>query len=200
MRMRSTAPMRTAKIGYIVISVLFCILGVMLIVIPSFSAKLLGVICGILMLLFGVVKITGYFSKDLYRLAFQYDLPLGILLIVIGVLTLTRPEGLMTVLCVTMGLYILADGLFKVQIALDAKRFGIRKWWLILASAFFAGVCGILLMLRPGDGGRLLTVIFGITLLFEGVLNFSTVITAVKIIKNQIPDVIELDDYEERED
>jgi len=76
MRMRSTAPMRTAKIGYIAVSALLCILGIMLIVIPSFSINLLGNICGILMLLFGAVKLTGYFSKDLYRLAFQYDLPL----------------------------------------------------------------------------------------------------------------------------
>ena len=38
------------------------------------------------------------------------------------------------------------------------------------------------------------------TLLAEGMLNFSTVITAVKIIKHQRPDVIEADFYEERKD
>ena len=33
----------------------------------------------------------------------------------------------------------------------------------------------------------------GISLLSEGLLNISTVITAVKIVKNQRPDVIEID-------
>ena len=53
---------------------------------------------------------------------------------------------------------------------------------------------GALLM----SGG--IVVLLGITLLLEGILNFSTVITAVKIVKNQRPDVIEVDDFEERKD
>ena len=55
-------------------------------------------------------------------------------------------------------------------------------------------------MFRPGEGTRVLMVLLGITLLLEGILNFSTVITAVKIVKNQRPDVIEIDDFEERKD
>ena len=57
-----------------------------------------------------------------------------------------------------------------------------------------------MLMLRPSESGRVMTVLLGLTLLTEGVLNFSTVVTAVKIIKHQQPDVIEADYYDERED
>ncbi len=76
--MRSTAPMRAAKTGYIIISAVLCVLGAVLIAFPDFSVSLLGVICGITMIVFGIVKLTGYFSKDLYRLAFQYDLTSGV--------------------------------------------------------------------------------------------------------------------------
>ena len=62
------------------------------------------------------------------------------------------------------------------------------------------GICGLLLLLRPGEGGRVLMIILGITLLSEGILNFSTVLSAVKIIKHQKPDVIEIDAYTEAED
>ena len=172
--------MRAAKIGYIIISVALCVLGTVLIAVPGFSAKALGIICGILLILFGAVRIAGYFSRDLYRLAFQYDLPLGFLLIALGVI-------------------ILSDSLFKIQIAIDSKRFGLTKWWLILAFAVLTGICGLALMFRPGEGTNFLMIMLGITLLFEGILNISTVITAVKIVKNQKPDVIEID-YEERKD
>ena len=57
MRSRSTTPMHAAKIGYIVISAALCILGIMLIAIPDFSASLFGVICGILLILFGIVRL-----------------------------------------------------------------------------------------------------------------------------------------------
>ncbi len=189
--MRSVFPMKAAKIGYIVVSSLLCVLGILLMIFPGFSAEVIGVISGIMLLVFGVVKLVGYFSRDLYRLAFQYDLAFGILLIALGVMILVRPESLMAFICITMGLYILADGLFKIQIAAEAKRFGIRVWWLILIFAIAAGICGLVLMLRPGAGSRLLMTLLGLSLLSEGILNLSTVITAVKIIKNQRPDIIE---------
>ncbi len=190
---RSVAPMRVAKIGYIVISAALCVFGILLMAFPGFSASALGIICGITLLLFGGIKLVGYFSRDLYRLAFQYDLIFGILLIALGVIMLMQPKSLVTFVCIALGLYILSDGLFKIQIAMDSKRFGIREWWLIFVLAIVTAVCGLVLMMRPGYGSDLLMIIMGATLLFEGILNFSTVITAVKIIKHQKPDVIEVE-------
>ena len=77
--MRSVTMMRTAKIGYIVMSAVMCAFGILLIVMPDMSNTILGLVCGTIMLLFGIVKLVGYFSKDLYRLAFQYDLAFGLL-------------------------------------------------------------------------------------------------------------------------
>lgn len=199
MHFRSIAPMRTAKIGYMVISLAFCVLGIALIALPEFSASLLGVLCGILFIIFGCVRLMGYFSRDLYRLAFQYDLTFGILLIAMGIILLVHPGSLMNFICLTLGVVILSEGLFKVQIALESKRFGIRRWWLILGVALFTGACGFVLLFRPGEGSRLLMILLGITLLAEGILNFSTVITAVKIIKHQKPDVVDID-YKETEE
>lgn len=93
--MRSVAPMRTAKIGYIVISVLLCALGILLIAVPEFSISAVGVICGAILIVFGIVRLVGYFSKDLYRLAFQYDLAFGIMMIALGVIMLWHPGSLM---------------------------------------------------------------------------------------------------------
>ncbi len=194
--MRSVTPMRIAKTGYIIISAVLCVLGIMLIVNPEFSASMLGIICGVVLIAFGIVKLIGYFSKDLYRLAFQYDLVFGIVICVLGVLMLVNPGALMTFICITLGISILADSVFKLQIAIDSRKFGIDKWWLILTISIISGVFGLILMFRPGESSNVISVILGISLLCDGILNFSTVITAVKIVKNQKPDVIEID-YEE---
>ena len=195
--MRSVLPMRAAKIGYIVMSAALCVLGILLICLPEVFSGLIGVLIGIILIVFGAVRMAGDFSKDLYRLAFQYDLPLGILLIVLGVIMLTRPDSLMTFICVSTGLYILTDSLFRMRISAEARRFGIREWWLILALAIVTAVCGLLLLIRPGDGSRLLVVLLGISLLAEGIMSLSTVLTAVKIIRHQQPDVIEAEWTEE---
>ena len=189
--MRSVKLMKTAKIGYVVMSLLFCLLGIMLIVIPDFSVSVIAGIFGMLLMLFGIVKIIGYFSKDLFRLAFQYDLASGLLLIVLGIVTILKVENVMVFISIVIGIYVLADGLLKIQIALDSRIFGIRRWWTILVSAVATGVIGCILIIRPSESAGILAILFGICLLAEGILNLITVLVAVRIIKHQYPDQME---------
>ena len=186
--MSSIKLMKTAKTGYIVMSVLFCLLGIMLVVIPEFSVSVLAAIFGIMLILFGIVKIIGYFSRDLFRLAFQYDRALGLLLIVLGITTILKTDNVMAFISIVLGIYVLADGLLKIQIALDARVFGIRKWWAILVSAIAAGIIGCLLIIRPYEGADILVILSGFSLLLEGILNLVTVLTAVKIIRKKAPE------------
>ena len=199
METRSVTPMRAAKTGYIVMSVVFCVVGVLFIALPARSAVMIGRVLGAAMAAFGVVKLVGYFSRDLYRLAFQYDLEFGILLIALGVIVLLRTNGVMDFICIAAGVSILADGLFKIQIAIDARRFGIRDWWLILLLAVVTGGVGLLLVFRPWESVQVLTVLLGAALLAEGVLNLCVAVSTVKIVKNQRPDVIETEYFEVRE-
>ena len=193
MKMRSVTPMRIAKIGYIVMSVMFCITGALFIALPDISITMIGISMGIAMIVFGIVKLVGYFSRDLFRLAFQFDLELGILLLVLGLIVLIRPDDLMTFICIALGISILTDGLFKVQIALDSKRFGIKSWWVILALAVVTGTIGVFLIFRSAKSAQFLTVLLGVSILAEGILNLYTVISTVLIIKHQQPDVIEIE-------
>ncbi len=193
MKMRSVTPMRIAKIGYIVMSVLFCAAGILFIAMPEISTEIIGVCIGIAMIIFGIVKLIGYFSKDLYRLAFQFDLEFGILIIILGVIVLFNPKNLMILICVALGISTLLDGLFKIRIAMDSKQFGIKSWWLILTLAIVTGVIGVFLIFDSATGSEIMSVLLGLTLLSEGILNLYTVISTVLIVKNQAPDVIEIE-------
>ena len=180
---------QAAKSGYIIVSVLLCMLGAALIADPTFSVLLLCRLSGLLLALFGAIRIVGYVSKDLYRLAFQYDLAFGILLIALGALMMLRTDKMANVLFSILGIYVLADALLKVQIAIDAKTFGIDSWWLILAAAVVAGVAGFLLVLRPSESAGAVMISLGAALLAEGALNFITILAAVKIVRRRGPDV-----------
>lgn len=184
---------QAAKLGYILLSVALCVLGGVLIAVPDFSAALLCRLVGVTMLLFGAVKIIGYCSKDLYRLAFQYDLAFGILLIALGGILLFRPDTMVQIICIIMGVCVLADALLKIQISIDSKAFGLEKWWLILVAAILTGVAGFLLVLRPMESARAVMILLGVTLITEGLLNLTTILTAVKIIRRQRPEIIDTD-------
>ena len=196
MKTRSTIPMWVAKAGYIVMSLVFCAAGVACIVNPGLSAAVIGRVLGVAMILFGAVKLVGYCSRDLYRLAFQYDLGFGLLLIALGVLVLLRPAEVRDFLLTALGVADLTDAQYKVQIAVDAKRFGVSAWWLTLVLAVAAGTVGLALVFRPWDSARLLTILLGAALVAEGILNLCVAISTVKIVNHQRPDVIEVTSYE----
>lgn len=193
MKMRSTAPMRVAKTGYIAISLFFCAVGVMLILHPDFSVHLLGRMMGIGMMVFGAIKIVGYLSKDLFRLAFQYDLEFGILLMALGLILLLHPIDVMTFLFIAVGIAITSDALFKLRISRDARQFGISQWWMILTLAIATGIIGLALILRPGESMVVLTGLLGVSLCIEGLLNICVALSTVKIVNNQYPDAIDAD-------
>lgn len=199
MKMRSMTPMRVAKTGYILMSLIFCALGLLFILRPGQSLAVMGGALGLAMIAFGTFKLVGYFSRDLYRLAFQYDLEFGILLIVLGIIVLPRWSDVMGVLAAALGIAILADGLFKVRIAMDSRAFGIRGWWMILVLAVVTCGAGGLLVLRPWQGVRLLARLLGVSLLCEGGLNLCVAVSTVKIIDHQHPDVIEAEYTEIKE-
>jgi len=191
--------MRIAKIGYIVMSVVLFSLGTLFIALPDISMRIIGKTLGATLIFFGCVKLVGYFSKDLFRLAFQYDLQFGILVFILGLVILLKPSEVINLLFAAMGIALLADSLFKIQIALDSRKFGIGKWWGILALAILAGIISFALVFKPSESAKYLTVLLGATLIVEGALNLFVAITTVKIIKHQYPDFIE-DDYFETED
>ncbi len=196
--MRSVVPMRVAKLGYIVLSSLMCAFGLTLIIWPDISLKVFALCAGITLIAFGVIKVVGYLSRDLYRLAFQYDLAFGVLSIALGLLVMLGPGDVIDTICIAVGLAFLMDGLLKIQISIDARAFGIRRWWLILLVALLAVVIGVLLVFRTAQSERLLMVFLGLSLLADGIMNLITVLLTVKIIHHQYPDVIDAEFWDEQ--
>lgn len=196
MKLRSALPMRVAKYGYILISLVFCAAGAAIMLLPALSLSAIGTFLGCAMLAFGIIRMIGYFSKDLFRLAFQYDLQFGVLLCVLGVITLVRRRNAAEFICIAYGICMLTESLFKVKTALEARRFGIRQWWLTLALAIVSAAAGVLILIWPAAAVHMVKLILGISLLAEGVLSLSVAVSMVKIIDHQRPDVIDVEYYE----
>ena len=182
---RSVMPMQIAKTGYILLSVILCVLGSIRIAIPQFSVETFRMLCGLVLIAFGCIRLIGFYSRDLYRLAFQYDFEFGILLIVLGILLFRKPGSFTGITCVLLGVLVLADELFKIRITLEAKRFGVEKWRLLLVIAMVTSVLGGTLVFYFG---RQRNVLLGMTLIAEGLLSLSTALVLVKIIRHQVKD------------
>ena len=68
--------------------------GAMLLIKPDISINIICKVTGIVLIGYGIVKFAGYAAKDIFQLAFQFDLALGIVSVVFGIaLALTLIPG-----------------------------------------------------------------------------------------------------------
>lgn len=193
--MNSSGTLKIARNGYIVMAVIFCALGIFLMVNPTKAMKIICVLAGILFIADGIIKIIGYFSRDFYCLAFQFDLGFGILMIAIGILILVRRESILRLIFVIFGLVILADALLRIQMSVEVKKFGLKLWWGIMIIAVVTGVFGMILLIDPARGAKMTVIFTGIGFLLEGILKLCVAVYTVKIRGNG--DIVCEEEYQE---
>ena len=181
--MDSLRTLKFARNGYIVISLVFCAMGLWMIWKPIAAAEYLRLLVGSILVTYGVIKVVGYCAKDFYCLAFQFDLSLGLLMGAVGVILLARRSAAQVMVFTIVGLVLLADSLFKIQICIDAKKFGLDLWWRILLVAFAAGTLGTLILSFPIEGISIALKIMGSAMIAEGILNLLVSIYMVKILE-----------------
>lgn len=183
---------QSVKFLFAALSVGMVLGGGCLLLWPEFSASTLCVAFGVVFLFSGVIRLIGYCSNDLYRLAFQFDLAVGLLLLVLGGMMVFHSRNVLANLPMIVGGFVLTDSVLRMQTAVDAKHFGMKRWWGILLSALCGGALGVLLLVRPFEGGRLLVRLLGGTLTVSGVENLLLGLYAIRVPRRSAADPIEV--------
>jgi uncharacterized membrane protein HdeD (DUF308 family) len=179
--MGSIKLIRTAKTGYLVLAALFCVMGIAMLALPNITVDMIGWGAGAIIAAFGIVRIIGHYSRDPYGLAFQHDPSLGVLAIALGSALMFRRNLPVNVLGLVLGVELVADNLFKVQTAMEARRFGLGAWWLLLALAAVAIVAGSLLIACPFQDTPALIRAMGLSLLTQGLLSVCVALCAIRV-------------------
>ena len=178
--MDSDRRVQAVRLSDTILALAFCLLGAALLLARrSFTLSGLTNAAGAALILYGAVMIWGHFTRDLYRLAFQHGMSLGIFAASVGVYLLVKNEVSLDLLCLILGAAALADALSKIEMAVDARAFGLRIWRVILAVGCLSGVISFLLIVRPWPGPRM-TLVIGAALAASGVLNLITARTTIR--------------------
>ena len=160
----TTHAFKCAKWFALVSSLLLGIFGTVLLIWPNTSMNVICTLLGVLMVVFGVSKIVGYFFNVSYHIGFQFDLALGLFALLFGILFLTHPGAILSITWVLVGIY-------EIQTAMDARHYQLSGWGLLLFSAIVYLLFGIFLTFNPAKGGSLFVQVMGISLIFAGIEN-----------------------------
>ncbi|MBP5209385.1 MAG: DUF308 domain-containing protein [Clostridia bacterium] len=172
-----------AKTQHIAASVLMLLAGVFVIGWPHLGDAVRWVVSSVFVLV-GFTSLFGYFSNDLYRLAFQYDLAFGAFSAIFGVLCYFLPDRQGVVFLYGVCVYVLIDGLIKLQTAVEARRFGLRRWSVLLGTAIAVvtvAVTSFLLIFCGRNEGHKADYLLGVALALDGIENVWNTLYTVRI-------------------
>lgn len=168
-----------ARNGYLLISLVFYVVGGIYIVLPQIPPEVLTIGGGILLMIYGIVKMVGFWSDDLYCLAFQYDLACGVMMLLLGICTVIFHERVVPYLPMGLGWMVLMDSLLKVQMSRDARAFGLEQWRILLGISIGTAILSVSLIFCSAVSAvpRWMP---GFVLILQGVMNQSVMHCTVK--------------------
>ena len=172
--------LKKIKCLYSILSAAMIVLGFLFMICPGMALKIMYRLAGVIFIILGIVKIIGYFSKDIFQLAFQFDLAIGSIFIILGILLFFMPTKMIEIGTGVFGILMLVDALLRIQTTIDAQKFGIRKWWILLLISLTAAVIGVLLLIMPFKGAKIIVNLVGLNICINGVLNFVIVQSTVE--------------------
>ena len=190
--------MKRIKALYITISILSLLAGIALVIWPGASVITICYVVGSAAILVGAVRLAGYFSKDSYNLNFQFDFAMGLVFLILGTVLIFHPGDTVAVLHFSVGILVLVDSVFKLQTALDAKHFGLKKWWVMLLCALLCAGLGLVLVILPFRTAEILVKVTGAALAVNSGENILTAGYNVKSKKRVVPIMVECREIHEQ--
>nr|WP_317283448.1 DUF308 domain-containing protein [uncultured Sellimonas sp.] len=148
--------------GHNILPFIYLVLGLVLLIKPAELTHLFCVILGITALLYGGVRLFLYYQDHKEGAAFRMDLMIGVILLIIGIISLVKSEIILSILPFILGIVIVLDSIRILQHALGLRKLLFEQWWISLIMAFVLLILGIVLITNP----------FGSTLLFVRFLGF----------------------------
>ncbi len=180
---------------YVLASVVFIVIGFMLIFDPSATGNLLSFIFGGALIAYGAFRVISYFSKNKGEKNVTVDVIIGAVFIIGGLTIVIMHNQILSFIAFIIGVFLVVDGMLKLQTAINAKRAAINSWWLVLIVSLLCILLGCGLVFFRSLQGNALWIALGIALLFDGVQNLISAIYSHVIIKKAPKDAINITDH-----
>ena len=163
-------------------SVLLFLFGLILAVNAEGFIKSITVAIGVVLLLIGVFPVIDYFRYRKDGLGASVGLISGIFSIVCGLMLLINEDLLMILIPVFIGVWMIINGINKIQVSFEIKDLGEKSWVITFIYSILIMVLGGYFIVNPISGATTVTSFIGIILCIYAVLDIiDCVIIKVKV-------------------
>lgn len=180
-----------ASIASTLVMLLF---GILLFIFPETVIKSVAIAMGVIFIMIGVIPIINYFRFRATGFTTTFSFLLGIFCIVAGLILLMNENILGTIIPILTGVWMIINSINRISISMDLRDDKIAFWVITFIYAILTLVAGVLLILDPVNGGKLVTKTIGIIICVYSALDVIDLILirikAKKVVK-EVKKIIE---------
>lgn len=141
------------------------ILGILFLASPVVSGVMFCYFIGALILIAGIAKIVLAF-KSKTDVAFTFVT--GLLMVLLGLLCLFRPDTIASFLTIMAGIYVVADGAAALTDGIAITRAKVGGGVFVIIMSVLLMICGLYIMFAPF---AYIVVVAGVVLIIDGIFN-----------------------------
>lgn len=179
--------------NFLISSICYIALGIALMVWPIASLNVFCYVIGSVTVAYGLWRIYRFVTHREERYV-TVGLFVGIVALALGLCLFIKPEIFSSILPMILGLYLVFDGMVKLQAAFDIKRDGYEKWGILLLLALLMIALGVVIILNPFDSATVLVAFIGASMVVDGAINLWNAIVVyqhLKALKKAAKEVVE---------
>ena len=148
-------------------SLVFAILGILLIVNPEGSTKAVSLIVGILFIIVGLYNLVDYsLTRGKYNF-YNYDIAYGIIAIILGIITIVYKSQIETIFRVLIGIWIVYTVIIRLSLSFKLRVVESATWICSLLISIVMIACGLYTIFVS----NVIVVTIGIVILIYSILD-----------------------------
>lgn len=163
--------LKKIKTNVVISSLLCVVLGLVLVIRPGLSMRIVCTAVGAVLIVAGVTRMIDYFASRDGSMYAQVNLVFGIVLAVVGVWIVVKPDTVRAIIPIIVGIVIVIHGLHNIKQAMELWRDKYDKWWVACIMGVLTVGFGVLLICRPFAAIDTVIMMIGIFLIYDGISN-----------------------------
>ena len=172
------------KVNYTVSALLCVALGLVLLIWPGTTTQVVCMVLGAALVVYGVLQIVFYLANKDRNIAMQGMMVFGIVVAVIGVWILLKPEMIIMAVPVIVGILIVIHGIHNVVQAIALKKDGYTNWWVAFLLGVITVVFGVVLICNPFTVVDTIVRLIGAFLIYDGLSDIWILSRVSKVKRN----------------
>ena len=151
--------------------------GVMLIMKSEATIITISYVLGGILVALGVLAVIKFIQGTNKENKNELDIVYGVVTVILGVLIITHPQAIASIIPLVLGVAIIISSSTKLQYAFELKANKNNLWKVTMIVSIISTLCGVLLLFNPFKGAVIFTQLVGGFIIAYAVLDIISTMT-----------------------